>query len=119
MSTWKRWQDWAEVVLGVLLFISPFAFGQTLRSAQWTAFIGGALLVIFGLWNLSSPATRTGEWLAGLVGVLVFVAPWVLGFSGLGALAWSAWVIGVLSVLLAASVLFASSAGQQTLVGQH
>ena len=120
MSTWKRWQDWAEVVLGILLIISPFAFSSlAVPSAEWTAFIGGILLVIFGLWNLSSPANRTGEWLAGLLGVLVFIAPWVLGFSGLGAMAWSAWVIGVLNVLLAASVLFVGTARQPTLIGQH
>jgi uncharacterized membrane protein HdeD (DUF308 family) len=120
MSTWKRWQDWAEVVLGILLIISPFAFSSlAVPSAEWTAFIGGILLVIFGLWNLSSPANRTGEWLAGLVGVLVFIAPWVLGFSSLGAMAWSAWIIGVLNVLLAASVLFVGTARQPTLIGQH
>jgi uncharacterized membrane protein HdeD (DUF308 family) len=120
MSTWKRWQDWAVVVLGILLFISPFAFGGlAVQAAEWTAFIGGVLLVIFGLWNLSSPANRTGEWLAGLIGVLVFIAPWVLAFSGMTQMAWTAWIIGVLSVLLAASVLFAGSAGQRTLVGQH
>jgi uncharacterized membrane protein len=120
MSTWKRWQDWAEVVLGILLIISPFAFASLgVTTAEWTAFIGGILLVIFGLWNLSSPANRTGEWLAGLIGVLVFIAPWVLGFTGLTTMAWSAWILGALSFLAALSVLFAGAAGQRTLIGQH
>ena len=29
MTTWKRWQDYATMVFGVLLFISPFVFGET------------------------------------------------------------------------------------------
>ena len=120
MSTWKRWQDWADVVLGILLFISPFVFGgMAVPAAEWTALIGGVLLVIVGLWNLASPANRAGEWIEGLIGVLVFIAPWVLAFTGLSAMAWSAWIIGVLAVLSAASVLFVGGADQRRLVGQH
>ena len=29
MTVWKRWQDYATMVLGVLLFISPLVFGET------------------------------------------------------------------------------------------
>ena len=49
-ESWKRWQDWATVVLGVLLFVTPFAFGAALGSVvAWTAYVGGVLLVIAGL----------------------------------------------------------------------
>ena len=120
MCAWRRWQDWANVVLGVVLFITPFVFGGPARpTAAWTAFIGGALLVIVGLWALSSPVNRTGEWAEGILGVLLFISPWVLGFTGVSGMAWSAWIIGVLSVLLAASVLFGGGADRPTLVGQH
>jgi uncharacterized membrane protein len=120
MSTWKRWQDWADVVLGILLFISPFVFGGMAEPpARWTALVGGVLLVIVGLWNLASPANPAGEWIEGLLGVLVFIAPWVLAFTSLNAMAWSAWIIGILAVLLAASVLFTGGAHQRQLVGQH
>jgi hypothetical protein len=76
MSTWKRWQDWANVVLGALLFISPFVFGgMVVPAAEWTALVGGVLLVIVGLWNLSSPANRTAEWIEGILGVPVRPRP--------------------------------------------
>lgn len=39
------------------------------------------------------------------LGMLLFIAPWVLGFSGLTGMAWSAWIVGVLAVVLAASVV--------------
>jgi hypothetical protein len=55
----------------------------------------------------------------GVVGVLIFISPWVLGFTALTPMAWSAWIVGVLAVILAASVLFLSGTSQQRLVGQH
>jgi uncharacterized membrane protein len=120
MATWKRWQDWVNVVLGVLLFVTPFVFnGMTVQAAEWTAFGGGVLLVVVGLWILASPANQIGEWLEGVLGLLVFIAPWLLGFTALNSMAWSAWVVGVLAVLLAGSVLFGSGADRRTLVGQH
>jgi len=35
----------------------------------------------------------------------LFLAAWVLGFSGITAMAWSAWVLGVLAFVNAGSVL--------------
>jgi uncharacterized membrane protein len=120
MSTWKRWQDWANVVLGVLLFIAPFVFGgMAVPAAAWTAYIGGALLVIVGLYDLASPDNRMGQWVEGVIGVLLFIAPWALGFTALTAMAWSAWIIGVLSVILAATVLFGQGTEQRRMVSQH
>jgi uncharacterized membrane protein HdeD (DUF308 family) len=119
MQKWTRWQDWTNVVLGVLLFITPFVFGATpITAAAYTAYIGGVLLVIAGLFDLATPKNQAGEWAEALLGVLVFISPWVLGFSGLTPMAWSAWIIGVLSVVLAASVLFAER-NHQTMAAQH
>ena len=86
-ETWKRWQDWASVVVGVLLFITPFVFGATAnQAAAWTAYVGGVLLVIAGVWNLARPDNQAIEWAEIVVGVLVFVAPWALGFANQGTL---------------------------------
>jgi SPW repeat-containing protein len=118
-ETWRRWQDWAVVVVGVLLFIAPFAFHATLGSTvAWTAWVGGVLLVIGGLWSLSAPATRFTHWVEVLIGVLVFIAPWVLGFLALTAMAWSAWILGALAVILAGWVLLSDRQSHQ-LVAQH
>jgi uncharacterized membrane protein HdeD (DUF308 family) len=110
MSTaWKRWQDWGSVVIGVLFFITPFVFGATTNSAAaYTAYVGGVLLVIAGLWNLATPDNQAVEWAELVLGVLIFLAPWVLGFAGLATIAWSAWVAGVLAVMLSGSVLYSA-----------
>src|SRR3989442_10619092 len=90
---WKRWQDWATVVLGVLLFITPFIFGATgMAAVAWTAYVGGLLLVIAGLWSLSALSMHFTEYSEIVIGVLVFVAPFVLGFTGITYMAWSDWI---------------------------
>ena len=118
-GTWKRWQDWLAVVVGVLLFITPFVFGATATAAAaWTAYIGGALLVIAGLWSLSSGTNQWIEVAEVVIGVLLFIAPWALGFSSLSNMAWSAWIAGVLAVALGGSDILRER-NRRTLVGQH
>src|SRR5919204_5958749 len=52
-EAWRPWKDWATVVIGVLLFITPFVLGSTgSATAAGTAYVGGALLVIAGVWAL-------------------------------------------------------------------
>jgi uncharacterized membrane protein HdeD (DUF308 family) len=107
-GTLKRLQDWLIVVIGVLLFIAPFVLGATAnQAAAWTAYAGGVLLAIAGSWSLiqSRPANHFAEWAEIVIGVLVFLAPWALGFTSLTALAWSAWIAGILAVVLAGSVV--------------
>jgi uncharacterized membrane protein HdeD (DUF308 family) len=120
-GSWKRLQDWLTVVIGVLLFVAPFVLGATAnQAAAWTAYAGGVLLAIAGLWSLtrSSQADHVAEWAEIVVGVLVFLAPWALGFTGLTALAWSAWIAGILAVVLAASVVL-NQRDRPQLVGQR
>src|SRR5947207_1994366 len=95
-EAWRPWKDWATVVIGVLLFITPFVLGSTgSATAAGTAYVGGVLLVIAGVWTLSTRSVQFSEWAEVLIGVLLFVAPWVLGFSGLTSMALSAWIAGV------------------------
>src|SRR5438876_6477828 len=52
MSTWRRWQDWVVVGLGVILFVTPFIFGETANSvAASTAYVLGALIALAGVLN--------------------------------------------------------------------
>lgn len=119
MSAWKRWQDWATFILGILLIISPFAFGAATTSgttgtygtagmtaAFWSAIVLGILIALVSLVNLAKPAFEVGHWFELLLGFVVFVTPWVLGYTTSTRMAWSAWVIGVLCALLAASVVY-------------
>jgi uncharacterized membrane protein HdeD (DUF308 family) len=120
MSSNNRWQDWTSIVAGVVLFITPFVFGQmAVTYAAWTAFIGGLLLVLVGAYNLARPADRAGEWVEGLIGVVLILAPFVLGFTAATTMAWSAWIIGIVSVVPAATALFMDTRDRPTVAAQH
>jgi hypothetical protein len=59
-GSWKRLQDWLTVVIGVLLFGAPFVLGATAnQAAAWTAYAGGVLLAIAGLWSLTRSSQAT------------------------------------------------------------
>ena len=50
MTSWKRWQDYATIVFGVLLVISPFVFGETShRVSSIAAYVLGLLLIVSGI----------------------------------------------------------------------
>ncbi len=107
VSPWRRWQDWVLVVLGALIFIATFVFSaMTVPAAQYTGIIIGVLMFLVGLYTLANPQMRNVEWVQIVLGVLLFISPWVLGYTSLVQMAWSAWIIGVLAVIAAGWVLF-------------
>src|ERR1700682_2135562 len=108
MTAWKRWQGYTAMAAGVLLFISPCVFGETSASvAAGSAYALGVLLFLSGILAAAMPEGRDLELVPAIVGVVTFVSPWVLGFAGVSAIAWTAWVLGIVTVLAAGSLLFA------------
>jgi SPW repeat len=110
MSAWKRWQDWAIVILGIVLFITPLTVpfisgGTATAPAAYTAYVMGVLFVGLALYMLANPAKLLGEWIEMVLGVLLIASPFAVGFSGVVVVAYTAWIIGVLAILLAGSVL--------------
>lgn len=107
MDARKRWQDWANVVIGVLLFITPFVFGgAAMPKAEYAHVVLGVLLFVGALYLLANPEHWPVEWAQIVFGALSFIAPWVLGYTQLAQMAWSAWILGGLAVICAASALY-------------
>jgi hypothetical protein len=105
MTTWKRWQDWVVVGLGVVLFLTPFIFGETANSvAASTAYVVGALIALAGLWNAAMRKAGGIELVPAVLAVILFVSPWAFGFSAVTGLAWAAWIIAILVVFTVGSV---------------
>jgi SPW repeat len=63
------------------------------------------LLFVFGAGSLVFHWNPSVEYLPLTEGILLFLAPWVLGFSGITAMAWSAWIVGVLAFISAGLTL--------------
>lgn len=107
MRTWvemrSRWMDWANLILGAWIFVSPWVFHTIYAGSAspgdfwWT---GGAIFVV-AIWALTAPWARWTEWINGLLAIWLFISPWVLGFAGNSGVAWDAWIVGVIVFLLA------------------
>lgn len=101
MKKWTRWQDWAAVVAGAYAILSPIWTNTTTR-ATWTMIVLGALTALAGLWSLAMPDNVFSDGAVAVLGVLFFISPWVMGFSSITAMAWTAWVVGVVCVVVGA-----------------
>ena len=105
MTTWRRWQDWVVVGLGVVLFVTPFLFGETANSvAASTVYVLGALIALAGVLNAAMKDAGGLELIPAVLAVILFVSPWAFGFSALTGLAWAAWIIAILVVLTVGSL---------------
>ncbi|OLL73255.1 hypothetical protein Ae168Ps1_1639c [Pseudonocardia sp. Ae168_Ps1] len=85
-------------------------------AAAWTLVVLGVVLAATSLWSLAVPGSVTSEWVHGVLGVLLFVAPWAMGYSALTGASWTSWVAGVLTVAVAASALPAATAEPRGIV---
>jgi heme/copper-type cytochrome/quinol oxidase subunit 3 len=105
MSNWlttKRLQDWINVTLAALLFISPWVLGYVEHEvAALNACAAAVLIAGFALAALTAFADWE-EWINLALGLWVAAAPWLLGFAGVATGAWAHVVIGLLVAALAA-----------------
>ena len=119
--TWTKFQDWGFLVLGAVLFVTPWLFGTATNGASsWNAWIVGFFIAWMWLFAFSGPvliARSASPFLHScrpayhssyyviVAGAWLFLSPWLLGFSAIGAATWSAWLIGILVIVLATSKL--------------
>jgi uncharacterized membrane protein HdeD (DUF308 family) len=112
MTAWKRWQDYATMVFGVLLFISPFVFGETSHHlSTYGAYVLGALLVVGGVVAAATKEPRRSLVVnaPGIAAVITFIAGIVLLFGGAPGIAWTAAALAVLTVAVGATLRMARS----------
>src|SRR2546427_8157525 len=100
MTTWRRWQAWVVVGLGVVMFLTPFVFGETGQTvAASTAYVLGVLIALGGLLNAATRQTGGLELIPAVLAVILFVSPWAFRFTAVTGLALGALVIALLIVL--------------------
>jgi uncharacterized membrane protein HdeD (DUF308 family) len=113
MAAWRRWQDYATMAFGVLLFISPFVFGETSHQvAAVSAYVLGILLFVSGIVASATREPRRSPVLnaPGLAAVITFIAALVLAFTGVTVIAWTAGVMAIATVLVAATLRLGGAA---------
>jgi uncharacterized membrane protein len=112
MSTaFRRWQDWTVIAIGVVVFATPFVFGETSNgNAAYSAYILGALVA--AAWLLAAfmaTASRFVEWIVAALGVILFFTPWLFGFTAVTATSWVSWIAGVVVVGVSGIALLAQN----------
>jgi hypothetical protein len=109
MNSWKRWQDYAAMVFGIILFASPFVFDETTRG-KFVAYALGALLVVAGIVAASTREPRRSLIVnaPGFAAVITLIGALALGFlsrsHGHIGVALTAGVMAVLTVLVGATL---------------
>ncbi|HEY7577213.1 MAG TPA: SPW repeat protein [Acetobacteraceae bacterium] len=113
----NRWQDWVILLVSIWFFFSPWIlqFGHSVAAnaphpevgrAAWNAWILAAIVFVVSLSAIGRMEIWQERWNA-ILGIWVFIAPWILGFAGeLGAASWDHWVVGAIVFLCAISNLF-------------
>ena len=96
----SRWQEWVSLVAGAWLFVSPWILGFTaVPVAAWTAYVLGIVVVAASLWAMTAREARNAALIGAILGALVFVAPWVLGYTAERAARIDAWIVGAVVVV--------------------
>ena len=106
MRPWTRLQDYGVLIAGLYAALSPIWVSTTgERGAFWALIALGVLMAVAALSSLAMPGVVATEWLVILFGVLLFAAPWVLGYTDRTGASWTSWVVGVVAVVLGATAV--------------
>jgi hypothetical protein len=95
-------QDVAALLAGVYAALSPI-WTTTAGRATGTMITLGVITAAVALYSLARPDKFASEGLIVLMGVLFVLSPWVMGFSGTPAIAWTAWIVGAVALLAGAA----------------
>jgi hypothetical protein len=108
----NRVQDWANLILAIWLFISPWVlqFGAApagaanaplveASHAAWDAWVLGIIVFLVAL-SAIGRMEAWQEYINMVLGAWIFVAPWALGFTPLGRASWDHWIVGALIFLI-------------------
>lgn len=90
---------WVALLIGVLTAVTPM-WATTTPIAGAAAIGLGALTAVYAMWSLIARDPTKDHWALSVVGLILFLSPWVGGFATAGAVAWVAWIAGLATALL-------------------
>ena len=116
MKRWNRWQDSVAVLAG--LYVALATIWTTQQASSMVMMIGvGVLLILSGVWNLMTPGQPVAEWLLPLFGALLFISPWIAGYTMHTGATWTSWIAGAVALIV--GVLALQPALHRDAAGHH
>lgn len=88
-----RWDDWVALAAGFVAGISWIWHGL-FGLGMVVLFLIGVATVFTAVISVTRPGLIAGELILTGLGTLLFLTPWLLGFAGEPAAAWTAWILG-------------------------
>src|SRR5438128_2153540 len=85
------------------IFSPPVFTATWTEPAAWAAYIVGALIFLVGVLSLAFPEATYLEFGQVVLAAVLFASPWLIGFTAVAGMAWTAWIAGVAIVLAVGS----------------
>jgi hypothetical protein len=114
MTDWSNVKlcDVVNLILGMVLFFSPWAFNLSV-GAQWqTASVIGIVIAVLSIAALAAFAVWE-EWINLVAGLALIVSPWLLGFQNSDAMTIDVVIGGLVAVFAAFEVWTLHANGPQ------
>ncbi|WP_460934010.1 SPW repeat protein [Phycicoccus ginsengisoli] len=111
-------QDIIPLVVGIYAALAPI-WTTTTTKTTWTMVVLGAVTAVLALVEMVRPDMMSVEGLMAAMGVLFFIAPWVMGFSDLRAMSWTAWAAGVITFAVGAADYSLTRSHRGGMAAQH
>ncbi|MRH87015.1 hypothetical protein GFY24_05960 [Nocardia sp. SYP-A9097] len=92
------------VILGAIAALSPLWVVHS-DKAMWSLVVLGVLIAFTGLGLTANLVDGIADYALAVLGALLFLSPWVMGFDSYNGASWTAWVVGALSVVMALSAM--------------
>ena len=99
MKRWTHPQDVVPLIAGIYAALSPMWTATTSR-ATTTMIVLGVVTALVAIGELVRPDLVPLEGMMALIGVAFIVAPWVMGFADTRPMAWTAWIIGAVTLVV-------------------
>ena len=99
---------WLTGIAGAILMAAPYMFSYADNlTALWTSLIAGFVVIVLSVWEgMETKQANWEYWMAGFVGLLAVLAPFVLGFGSAATAMWSTVILGAVIAVLAVSKIW-------------
>lgn len=89
-----------NMLLGAWLIVSPYILSYSSTTAKWNQTIFGVVILLLAVARYIMPRLELASWLAGLAGIWMIIAPFILNYSTAVAY-WNEVLVGIVVAMVA------------------